>query len=51
MCLPTRAFFTQVDQFKSSNIGALINLQLAGEHPLCGDGIHDAGTFIGLQLH
>ena len=32
-----------IDQFKKANVGAIINLQLAGEHPHCGDGIHAAG--------
>lgn len=35
--------FKITKQFLDSNIGAIVNLQLPGEHALCGDGIHRSG--------
>ena len=35
--------FNIVEQFKKAGVGAVINLQLAGEHPHCGDGIDATG--------
>jgi hypothetical protein len=32
-----------ISSFKKHGIGAIINLQLAGEHPHCGDGINPSG--------
>lgn len=32
-----------ISQFKRHRIKAVINVQLPGEHPLCGDGIHASG--------
>lgn len=34
-----------IEQFQKSGIGAIINLQLAGEHQSCGDGISDVSGF------
>jgi len=35
--------FGLVEQFQSIGINAVVNLQVRGEHPLCGDGINDSG--------
>jgi hypothetical protein len=35
--------FDIINQFKSHRVGAIFNVQLSGEHALCGDGIHSSG--------
>lgn len=37
--------FKILEQFKSHNITSIFNLQLAGEHPYCGDGLQAGNTF------
>ena len=43
---PSNRIIKQYDiikQFKTTNIGAIINCQELGEHPICGDGIVESG--------
>lgn len=35
--------FNITEQFKKASIQAVVNLQLPGEHPFCGDGVLDGG--------